>query len=162
MDRRRKPGLLGKRICEKLGVTSPKELPGALYREETPDIASLSEVVAAVAQEGDEDASRILERAGLELARLALSVIRKLNLEKGDLRVSYVGSVFKSDFVLRPFGKLILRAAPGALVRPPIHSPAVGAIQLAKVLPSGGTMEGFANSPRPLVCSFLEDRWVEK
>ena len=128
---------LVERICSRLGVAGPSDLPGVIYNSDSEpvDIAPLAEVVDEAAQEGDEVARQILMSAGRELGRLAVSVIDKLKLNSASFRVACVGSVFRSgDLVLDPLRQAVLRVAPHAEIGPPLYPPAIGAVKLAQEL----------------------------
>lgn len=133
----RSPGTsLTERVCEKLGVNTPSDLPGVIYNSDSEpvEIAPLAELVDEAAREGDEVARQILRDAGSELGRLAVAVIEKLRLQSGAFRIAYVGSVFRSgEFVLAPLREAVLRIAPHAEIGPPLYSPAVGAVKLARM-----------------------------
>jgi N-acetylglucosamine kinase len=125
------------RICNRLGVASPSDLPGVIYNSDSEpvEIAPLAEVVDEAAREGDEVARQILTGAGRELGRLAASVIEKLGLQSSTFRIAWVGSVFRSgELVLEPLREAVLSVAPHAEIGPPLHSPAIGAVKLAKEL----------------------------
>ena len=128
---------LAERICKKLGVAGPSDLPGVIYNSDSEpvDIAPLAELVDEAAREGDEVARQILTAAGRELGRLAASVIDKLGLHASAFRVACVGSVFRSgEFVLEPLREAVLRVAPHAEIGPPLYPPAIGAVKLAQQL----------------------------
>jgi N-acetylglucosamine kinase-like BadF-type ATPase len=125
------------RICKRLGVAGPSDLPGVIYNSgsDPVDIAPLAELVDDAAREGDEVARQILEAAGNELGRLAASVIEKLGLSSSAFRVACVGGVFKScDLVLEPLREVVLRIAPQAEIGPPLYPPVIGAAKLAREL----------------------------
>lgn len=132
----RSPGTtLAERICRRLGVADPSDLPGVIYNSDSEpvDIAPLAELVDEAAREGDEVARQILTAAGRELGRLAASVIDKLELNSSEFRVACVGSVFRSgELVLEPLREAVLRVAPHAEIGPPLHTPAIGAVMLAQ------------------------------
>jgi N-acetylglucosamine kinase-like BadF-type ATPase len=75
---------LAERICRRLGVANPSDLPGVIYNSDSEpvDIAPLAEVVDEAAREGDEIARQILTSAGRELGRLAHRSIDKLELHR--------------------------------------------------------------------------------
>jgi len=128
---------LAERICDRLGVAGPSDLPGVIYNSDSEpvDIAPLAEVVDEAARGGDEVARQILNAAGRELGRLAASVIDKLGLHSSAFRVACVGSVFRSgEFVLEPLRESVLRVAPNAEIGPPLYPPAIGAVKLAQQL----------------------------
>lgn len=135
-DGRSPQTLLAQRICGKLGVASPADLPGVIYNSDSEpvEIAPLAELVDEAAREGDEIAREILAAAGRELGRLAQSVIDKLNLNHSAFRVACVGSVFRSgEVLLGPFRDAVHSVAPLANVGPPLDSPAMGAVKLAQM-----------------------------
>jgi N-acetylglucosamine kinase-like BadF-type ATPase len=139
-DGRSAETILAERICNRLGVAGPSDLPGVIYNSDSEpvDIAPLAEVVNEAADEGDEVARQILSAAGRELGRLAASVIDKLGLRANTFRVACVGSVFRSgEFVLEPLRQAVLRVAPNAEVGPPLYSPAIGAVKLAQLQAEG-------------------------
>ena len=132
----RSPGTtLAERICRRLGVSDPSDLPGVIYNSDSEpvDIAPLAELVDEAAREGDEVARQILSAAGRELGRLAASVIDKLDLHSSAFRVACVGSVFRSgEVVLEPLREAVSRIAPQAEIGPPLYPPAIGAVKLAQ------------------------------
>lgn len=132
---RERPTTLSERVCRRLGIASTADLPGVIYNSdsETVEIASLAEVVAEAASEGDEVAADILKEAGRELAALAASVIERLGMCEEEFRIACVGSVFKSgEVVLSSFRDAVRAVAPGAVIGPPLFPPAIGAVKLAQ------------------------------
>ncbi|HVG21129.1 MAG TPA: BadF/BadG/BcrA/BcrD ATPase family protein [Blastocatellia bacterium] len=126
---------LSERILDKLRISSAADLPGVIYNSdsEAVEIASLAEVVAAAARDGDEVARGILAGAGRELGELVLSVVRRLGLQSRPFRVACVGSVFKSgELVLAALREAVLREAPAAEIGPPLYPPTIGAVKLAR------------------------------
>ena len=133
-DGRSPKTILAERICNRLGVASPSDLPGVIYNSDSEpvEIAPLAELVDEAAREGDEVAQQILAAAGSELGRLASSVIQKLDLGSRAFRVACVGSVFRSgEVVLKPLRDAVLSVAPQAEIGPPLYPPAIGAAKLA-------------------------------
>jgi len=117
------------------GVHSLEELLAKIYRSSggTNDVAAYFPVVLAAAKAGDAEARRILAEAGRELALAALTVVRRLGLEKEGFPVSTVGGVFAAgDLLLAPLGAALKEVAPGARVGPPAYPPEIGAIRLAR------------------------------
>jgi N-acetylglucosamine kinase-like BadF-type ATPase len=128
--------LLTERLCHRLGIASTADLPGVIYSSDSErvEIASLAEIVTETAERGDDVARKILADAGRELGRLAVSVIEKLHMQSQSFRVACVGSVFKAgDLVLQTFGEIVRSVAPAVVIGPPLFSPAMGALKLAKV-----------------------------
>ncbi|MEN3333650.1 MAG: hypothetical protein V7641_3015 [Blastocatellia bacterium] len=127
--------VLTERICRQLGISSAKDLPSVIYNHdaESTQIASLARLVGEAAAEGDAVAHAILAQAGRELGELAVSVIHKLGLESKSFRLAYVGSVFNAgEGVLEPLRAAVLKVAPRAEVGPPLQSPEIGAVKLAR------------------------------
>lgn len=127
--------VLTARLCRQLGIASAKDLPSVIYNNdaESTQIASLAQLVARAAAEGDAVARGILAQAGRDLGELAASVIHKLGLEPKAFRVAYVGSVFNAgDCVMEPLRAAVLRVAPRAEVGPPLGPPEIGAVKLAQ------------------------------
>lgn len=128
---------LTERITRELGVASAADLPSVIYTNDSrpAKIASLANVVAEAAKDGDEVARAILADAGAELGALAVAVIRRLGLEQQAFRVAFVGSVFNSgEHLFEPFRQVILRAAPQAEIAEPLHPPTIGAVKLAQMV----------------------------
>ena len=127
--------MLAERVCNRLGVADPSDLPGVIYNSDSEpvDIAPLAELVDEAAREGDAVARQILTEAGRELGRLAASVIEKLGLHSTTFRVACVGSVFRSgELVLEPLREAVSRVSPHAEIGPPLYPPAIGAVKLAQ------------------------------
>jgi len=70
--------------------------------------------------------------AGDELSLAAVTVIRKLHLEREAFDVATVGGVFSAgELILGPLRDRIRSAAPGARLHPPLYPPEIGAVRLA-------------------------------
>jgi N-acetylglucosamine kinase-like BadF-type ATPase len=103
--------------------------PGPLARHE---VATLCPTVVSVARQGDWKAIEILERAGHELGRLGVALIRRLGMEKEEFAIVPFGGVFRAkELVLDSFRATICAAAPRARVVEPRFEPVVGAALLA-------------------------------
>jgi len=127
--------LLTERICDKLGVIDPSDLPRVIYSDDMDrtQIAALSVDVAEVARSGDRVAVDILEGAGRDLGELAGSVIRKLGMQDYTFRLAFVGSVFNAgEIILAPLRDVIRKIAPNAMVEEPMFPPTVGAAKMAQ------------------------------
>ena len=134
-DGRARPTVLSERFCRRLGIASTADLPCVIYNSDSEpvEIASLAELVAEAAHEGDEVACEILREAGRELAGLAASVIERLGMQSNEFRIACVGSVFKSGEVVQVSLRQAIRAvATRAEVGPPLFSPTIGAVKLAQ------------------------------
>jgi len=116
------------------GMTSSDELLHRIYRTDggAADVAAYFPLVMAAAKEGDAVALGILAEAGDELALAAVTVIRKLHLEREAFDVATVGGVFSAgELILGPLRDRIRSAAPGARLHPPLYPPEIGAVRLA-------------------------------
>lgn len=136
-DGRSGPTHLSELVCRRLGVESAADLPGVVYSDGSAsnvvDVASLAELVTEAARVGDEIARAILADAGEELARLAVSVIRRLQMRDCEFSIACVGSVFNaSDYLIAPLRVAVNRFAPWARIEPPRFAPSVGAARLAR------------------------------
>jgi N-acetylglucosamine kinase-like BadF-type ATPase len=123
------------KICDRLGIDSPQDLPGVIYNSDSEpvEIAGLAELVDEAAIEFDPMAIEILDGAGRDLGKLAVSVIEKLGLRSSKFRVACVGGVFKAgDHVLGPLRDAVHNIAPRAEIGPPLFPPAIGAAKLAR------------------------------
>lgn len=117
------------------GIHSLEELLAKIYRSSggAVDVAAYFPIVLSAARTGDSEARRILREAGQELALAAVTVIRKLGLEKDAFPVSTVGGVFAAgDLLLAPLLSALREAAPDARVGPPAYPPEIGAVRLAR------------------------------
>jgi N-acetylglucosamine kinase-like BadF-type ATPase len=134
-DGRGEPTLLTDPILKRFGVSAPPELPPVIYDEPERamrEIAQLSKIVVDAARDADRVAANILRDAAQHLARAAIAVIEQLKMERGRFQVAYVGGVFEAgDLILAPLREAILKAAPAALIAPPIDPPVIGAVKMA-------------------------------
>lgn len=127
--------MLTERICDRLGIRNPSDLPRVIYTDDMDrtQIAALAVDVTEVAHEGDRVAREILEGAGRELGELAGSVIEKLHMQNRQFRLAFIGSVFNAgDIILDPLREAIKKIAPDAVVEEPLFPPTVGAAKLAQ------------------------------
>lgn len=122
-------------VCRFFNVNSPPELPAVIYNPDNnvmPQIAQLSKLVVATAQEGDATAISILADAAHELARAVKAVIGQLDMQHEEFRVGYVGGVFGAgELILQPLRAEITAFAPHAQVAAPLYKPAMGAAKMA-------------------------------
>ncbi len=129
-----------------LEATCASDMNDLLHRLYTPAyprsrVASYATLVDEAARNGDGAAREILQSAAQSLATFAAAVRRQL-FHRGELaRTSYIGGVFRSEFVRERFATLV-QLESDAPVHPPAMGPAAGALieayRLAglKVLPS--------------------------
>jgi N-acetylglucosamine kinase-like BadF-type ATPase len=85
-------------MIEHLGLKGWDEMIGCINSRETTkaDIASLAQVVAAAAQEGDDVAAEILSKAGDDLAELVNSVMTRGFGAEEQVQVCLYGSIVRN------------------------------------------------------------------
>jgi len=131
-DGRGPPSILAEKIRTALGLTDMSELIDRVYLGGmgVEDVSALAALVGKAAEEGDGEASRILEDAGAELGVAALTVARKLGLS-GDFIVAPTGGAFNLRILKASFVEVVKRGAAKCDIIPPRFEPAVGAALLA-------------------------------
>jgi len=134
-DGRGSPTLLTPLILEFLGFPSVEALISALYHRRVPEekILEIVPLVFEAAWQGDAVAQNILIRLGEEVGIAAVTVIKKLGLERTDVEVILAGGVFKGKgpLLLDTIIQTVHRVAPNARVSFPKYAPVVGAVLLA-------------------------------
>lgn len=129
---RRDPGLFPT-IAKEFGIKTPSEIQRSIYGEGDPvrRIASLAVSVSRLASDGNQAASKILQEAGRQLADLVLAVAKRLEFGASHYKVSFMGGVFASPFVLTSFKKRIQTKDRRAEIVRPLLRPSFGALILA-------------------------------
>jgi N-acetylglucosamine kinase-like BadF-type ATPase len=114
------------------GVANMNDLLHRFYTPEFPraKIASLAPLVDQAAHDGDAVAQDIMKGAAQSLAVFTAAVRRQLFHRGETARVSYIGGVFESDLVRERF-RLLVELEGDAVVKPPAHGPAAGALMEA-------------------------------
>jgi glucosamine kinase len=116
------------RLTTALGISAFPQTIERLYNGASSQqpVAALAAVVDACARDGDDVATAICRRAGSDLARAVLAVVRRLSMPK--TLVSYQGAVLEQSALVRgAFVDALERAAVGVVVRPPRFEPIAGA-----------------------------------
>jgi glucosamine kinase len=122
------------RIPQRLAAPDLYELQRRVYanRVSRREIASLAQIVAEAAQNGDTVAQRLLLRGGEELAQAALGVIAHLDHLAVGLDIYTTGGVFEAGRLIRDsFDQAIVEHSPNSRVHPARFSPVIGALFLA-------------------------------
>ncbi|HTC93860.1 MAG TPA: BadF/BadG/BcrA/BcrD ATPase family protein [Terriglobales bacterium] len=88
-------------IMERWGLAAPEDFLQAVSASPPPDFAQLFPTVKRFAEEGDTLAGEIIASAGLELAKLALLVVRRLWPREQRVRVAIAGGVLQNSALLR-------------------------------------------------------------
>jgi N-acetylglucosamine kinase-like BadF-type ATPase len=125
---------LSEAICRSLQLKNFSESIAEIYREgvQWQKVAPLGAVVASVAQEGDEVAREIFQRAALDLVVALQAAARRLSL-KPPVAISYQGSLFKAgEVLLDPLSFELKQGIPEAVLSPPLMSSVGGAYKLAR------------------------------
>lgn len=130
---------IGRRAVEasKLNPGSPLAVmmrqAGVVPKASPTELATLAPLVARAAREGDAVAREILQRAASDLAKMAVAILRELELLSAEVLVATSGGVFtESGEVLARTQAEILAVAPRARVEWVAVSPAEGAVRLAQ------------------------------
>ncbi len=126
-------GPLLRAIMKAWNVETRDELVLAANASPTPDFAALFPAVLAAADSGDESASDILRRAGIELAALADIVAGRLFSGAEDIPVAMSGGVFANSALVRDvFYNELRRDCSRLLIEEKIVDPVRGALDLAR------------------------------
>jgi N-acetylglucosamine kinase-like BadF-type ATPase len=110
-------------FMENFKINDPLDMLEVVYRNMGSDplrIADLAVLVDRVAEDGDEVAISILEKAGVELALACYSTALKLGMVDERMVVGAVGSVFKSKIVSGVFYSWLERRLRRAEFKPPL------------------------------------------
>jgi len=124
---------LAHRVLRHLRLDRPEQLIGYVYGDTmgVPRIAELASIVLDESKRGDPVSRRIVEDAARELTEAALSVTKKLRLEKGPVDIVVCGGAFEHCDVLHNLVKTTLqKALPRAMLVRRRFDPAVGAVLL--------------------------------
>ena len=90
---------LSQAILDKLNMTSVDEIVGFIYSATKDEIAAMASLVSIYAEKGDDYAKNILINEGIEIAKSAERVFKKLNFDK--CRIGLVGGVIRKSKDLR-------------------------------------------------------------
>jgi N-acetylglucosamine kinase-like BadF-type ATPase len=121
--------------CDYFRVAKPYDLLLAIYAPSMTNsrIAGFSRHVVAEAKKRDPVARKIIKLAGHELGEMAVSLIRRLQMQHEHFSLATVGGVFAAGaLVLNPMRKEVLRVAPHARFTQPLMPPAVAAAHMAR------------------------------
>jgi N-acetylglucosamine kinase-like BadF-type ATPase len=136
-DGRLPNGELRSRLSEQLEVEDIADVVPEFYggRVSVSQIAGLSKVVFELS-ESDHAARQIILRAGRELGKLVVAVVRSLAVEDFRAKVALVGGVFSDKAnrkkLLGPLKDEITRVCPDVSFTNPDMEPVMGAIAMAK------------------------------
>jgi N-acetylglucosamine kinase-like BadF-type ATPase len=119
------------------GLRRPLDVTYAMYEDAIPEsrLPELAPIVFQAAHEGDEVATRIVAELSDELARMALSIIRRLRLVRREVEVVLAGGVFNAAHpelvprLERTIGQVAPGARVGRLEVPPVVGSALVALE---------------------------------
>jgi glucosamine kinase len=124
-------------LWETFQVRGRDEMVAALNAAPPPEFASLFPRVLAAADDQDVVATRVLDSAGRELARLAQVVLCRLWPASAPVAVAMCGGVFCiSGLVRQSFRETLLAERPGVTVLDSPVEPVAGALSLARRAPA--------------------------
>ena len=131
-DGRLPKGPLHAIVNDHLNLTRDLDVCAQVYGEgvgSRTEIARLSPLVAHAAQAGDAHAQRIYQDAGHELAQIAIALRAALGFTPSEpVPVSYSGGAFHAgELLLAPLRAALHGASTQFDLRPPLHSPEMGA-----------------------------------
>ncbi len=123
------PTALREALLGATGAASANDLLHRFYTREypRPKVAAFAQLVNATAEAGDEAARNILDRAGEQLAALAVSVRARLFLPDEPAMVAFIGGVFRSTQLRERF-RGVVEADAAVTCRAPVYGPAAGAL----------------------------------
>jgi N-acetylglucosamine kinase-like BadF-type ATPase len=121
--------------CEFFQVATPDDLSTAIYAPTITNdrIAGFSKQVIQAARDGDEVAGEILQDAGNELGKAAVTVIHRLKMDHERFQVAFIGGVFAAgELVTQPLIEQVMKHASKAFIDNPSFSPTVAAARMAQ------------------------------
>lgn len=132
-DCREKKGSLYGLIRQKFGLNNDIDII-TYYQDQIRNarekLAAVQRILLQAAQEGDESAVLLYDKAAKELADTVMGVYRQLDFSSNKITVSYSGGVFKSGkFILVPLSKYLLKQ--NQVLVEPEFSPLSGGILMA-------------------------------
>lgn len=126
---------LARAACDYFHVATAYDLLLALYAPSMTNsrIAGFSRHVVEEAKAQDRVARKLVAAAGQELGQMAVALIRRLQMQRNNFPLAYVGGVFAADaLVLNPIKKEVEQVAARAHFTQPLLPPAVAAAHMAR------------------------------
>jgi N-acetylglucosamine kinase-like BadF-type ATPase len=120
-------------FINKLGVANVRSAVRVLYEmfQDKTSLATLAPIIEQAAARGDKVAKELLKAAGDELALMATTVARKVDLQKISFDIVMVGSVWNVKILQDKFKRQVRKATPRARFVRPRARPVIGAVRLA-------------------------------
>jgi N-acetylglucosamine kinase-like BadF-type ATPase len=145
VDGRGNPTVLSRYATEYFRTSTPEDVMVAIYTPQTDNakIAGFARFVVRAAKEKDKIALEILREGGAELGLAATAVIKKLKLQRKNLPIGFVGSIFRAGKLLTDsLMEVVHQTAPKAYTVEPKKSPAQAAAEMALRLFGGKEKNG--------------------
>lgn len=132
LDGRARPSTLRADIEEHFGRPLP-EVVAMLYRQDSPEtlIASVAQLVARAAEEGDRTSRQLLRRGARELALCVRAVLGKLRFASEPVPVVLSGSLFRSRILREEVARQLSTSRVRVELIRPTLPPVAGACYLA-------------------------------
>ncbi|NNE67171.1 MAG: hypothetical protein HKN33_11455 [Pyrinomonadaceae bacterium] len=135
LDGRGRPTKLCDVAVDYFRAATAEDLIVAIYAPKMDNrrLAGFAKCVVETALEGDEIAMEILAVAGFELGMAAYAVLKKLELDKEEVPIGAVGSIFKAGrLIFEPLLETVHSFAPEAYLKEPELNPAHAAAVMAR------------------------------
>jgi len=124
-DGRENPSGLATAILKELALADEDDLINWVYssRFSVAQVAALTPIIIGLAEAGDQQGNKIIQRACQDLGDMALTVIRKLGLLDAEFSLILSGGVLKNSFVRHQVVKLLTSTCPKSQVTAPSCQP---------------------------------------
>ena len=128
---------LSRSLLNEINVSDAKGLKGFIYASTKGEIAQLAKVIHKEAEARDESALHLLKTAGEQLARQAVALIEKLQIESKPV-IALKGSVLEQNPVVQSvFKETIVRRFNDTTFIVDSTSPATGAVDVIEAIQAG-------------------------
>lgn len=120
-------------VCDHFRIASIAELKSHVYNPPLAksEVATLAPLCLKATQAGDEIADNILHQAADELALMATTVIKKLQLQEVELDLVMAGSILGVESIRLTVEGEVKLVAPKVIVQQLITDPVMGALKMA-------------------------------
>lgn len=149
-DGRGEPTLLHDRVLQALGIDSIPHIMRRLYSDKisVSELAALSHVVIAAAQDGDNTARAIIAVGMDEVARCVAAVAYKLSLGDAPRLVCVGGITQAGEIIMSPLAAAVHHRLPECRIEQPQFPAAVGAALLARQMQEPALNDTFIENVR--------------
>lgn len=115
-DGRERPSGISTAVLSKMSFVDEDELVNWVYSPEysVQQIAALASVIVRLAEEGDQQAMKIIKNVGQELEEMVLTAVGKLGLFDVPFKLVMSGGILQNPIILQQFIELIKDKCPGA------------------------------------------------